>query len=76
MQAPDTIAGVLFLLCGSYMLSDFLELACLSKKERDRRFKDCGKRYSMGSLVGTDGVERKGIDENVLIRESNTERND
>ena len=39
----------------------------LDKRTRDNIVRDWDKRYSMGRLVGVDGVEREGVDENVFV---------
>ena len=54
-------------LCGSHMLEDFAGMSTLGRKERDLIIKGWGKGYSMGTLIGIDGVEREGIDEDVFI---------
>jgi len=66
-RAPETLAGVLALLCGSHVLSDFQGMGRLGKEERDRTVRGWGKRYALGSLVGIDGVERENIDEAIFV---------
>ena len=64
---PKNLAEVLVALCGSHMLEDFAGMSTLERKERDSIIKGWGKGYSMGNLIGTDGVEREGIDEDMFI---------
>jgi hypothetical protein len=67
-RAPETLAGVLALLCGSHMLSDFRGMARLGKEERDRIVSGWGNRYALGNVVGVDGVERETIDEAIFVK--------
>ena len=60
---PDTLAGLMLKICGSHMLQDFEGMSTLHQEERDEKVNGWGKMYSMGSLVGVDKVERRGIDE-------------
>ncbi|KAI9782835.1 MAG: hypothetical protein M1839_004586 [Geoglossum umbratile] len=62
-QRPDSIAAVLTYLCGSRMLGDFQGLAVVGEKERDEMVINMGKKYWLGKVVGVDGVERVGINE-------------
>lgn len=64
---PKNVAEVLVALCGSHMLEDFAGMSTLEQKERDAMVKGWRKGYSMGSLIGIDGVERDGIDEDPFI---------
>ena len=64
---PKNLADVLVALCGSHMLEDFAGMSTLEKKQRDAIIKGWGKGYSMGRLIGIDGVERDGIDEDLFI---------
>ena len=64
---PDTLAGMLLLLCGSHMLEDFAGMSMLMRKERDEIVDGWGKEYSMGRMLGVDEVEREGIDESVFV---------
>ena len=67
IRRPDTIVDVLLYLCGSHMLGDFRGMAQLDRRTRDDIVRDWDKRYSMGRLVGVDGVEREGVDESVFV---------
>ena len=60
VRRPDTVASVLLFLCGSNMLESFKEMALMDRKERDAIINRWDKRYAIGSVVGVDGVERKG----------------
>lgn len=62
-RTPETLADMMIALCGSRMLADFKGLSDLDTRERDAVVGGWGKRYAMGTLVGVDGVERDGIDE-------------
>ncbi len=62
-QRPETLADMMIALCGSRMLVDFKGLSALDRRERDAVVGGWGKRYAMGTVVGVDGVERDGIDE-------------
>lgn len=66
IQRPDTIAGMMFQICGSHMLGDFTGMAQLTKRARDDAVRSWGKRYTMGRFVGTDGIQRLGVDEDVF----------
>src|SRR5579862_3249292 len=65
-RRPDTIAAVLSYLCGSSMLRDFQGLSTVDGQTRDGVVVKMGKRYKLGKIVGVDGVERAGIDEDYL----------
>ena len=69
IRAPESLGGVLWLLCGSHMLGEFQGMAEMGRRERDEIVKSWEKKYSLGSLVGFDGVEREGVDETIFIRE-------
>ncbi|KAL8760552.1 MAG: hypothetical protein Q9184_003263 [Pyrenodesmia sp. 2 TL-2023] len=62
-----TIGRVMGLVCGSCMLSEFRGLAELDEKSRDEVVQRWGRGYRMGQLVGVDGVERWGIDEDIFV---------
>ena len=66
---PRNLADVLVALCGSHMLEDFAGMSTLEKKQRDAIIKGWGKGYSMGRLIGIDGVERDGIDDDLFIND-------
>lgn len=68
VRRPDTIANVLLTLCGSHMLGDFEGMALMGRKARDKTVQEWDKRYTMGRLIGVDGVEREGIDESIFIK--------
>ena len=63
VRAPETLAGVLAMLCGSHVLGDFQGISKLRKEDRNRTIREWGKNYALGSLVGEDGVERENVDE-------------
>ena len=65
---PDTLAGTMLALCGSHMLGNFKGMAQMRKGERDAIVKGWRKKYAMGSLIGVDGVEREGIDEQIFVK--------
>ena len=62
-ERPSSIAGILMLVCSSHMLSDFGGMAELRERERNKAVHGWRKRYAMGRLIGLDGVERVGVDE-------------
>ena len=64
---PKNLAEVMVTLCGSHMLEDFAGMSTLERKERDSIIKGWRKGYSMGNLIGIDGIEREGIDEDMFI---------
>ena len=66
-RRPDTLAGVMLLLCGSRMLGDFEGMGIMRREEIEDIVRGWGKVYSMGMLVGVDGVEREGIDEAAFV---------
>lgn len=68
-RRPDTIAGVMVLLCGSRMLGNFEGMGMMGREERNNVVRGWGKVYSMGMVVGLDGVEREGIDEAVFVED-------
>lgn len=49
------------------MLNDFKGMSRMDRKERDAMVKRWNKRYSMGSVIGVDTVEREGIDESIFV---------
>ena len=49
------------------MLSDLAGMTIMRSHKRYQIIKEGDTRYAMGSLVGVDGVEREGIDENLFI---------
>lgn len=49
------------------MLSDFQGMAKLQSKERNRIVAGWRKLYTLGSLLGVDGVEREGVDESLFV---------
>ncbi|KAI4190185.1 MAG: hypothetical protein LQ346_004970 [Caloplaca aetnensis] len=62
-----TVGRVMGLVCGSCMLSEFRGLAELDDKSRDEVVQGWGRGYRMGQLVGVDGVERWGVDEDIFV---------
>lgn len=64
---PGNITELIIALCGSHMLADFADMSRLGRRERDAIITGWGKKYSMGSLIGVDGVERVGIDEDNFV---------
>ncbi len=66
-ERPSSIAGILMLICGSHMLMDFGGMAELREQERNRAVHGWGKRYAMGKMIGLDGVERVGVDEDIFF---------
>lgn len=52
------------------MLTEFQGMANLRGRERDKIVKGREKKYSLGGLVGVDGVEREGVDESVFVGRS------
>ncbi|KAL9035575.1 MAG: hypothetical protein Q9180_004791, partial [Flavoplaca navasiana] len=62
-----TVGRVMGLVCGSCMLSEFQGLAELDEKSRDEVVQGWGMGYRMGRLVGVDGVERWGVDEDIFV---------
>ena len=66
-RAPETLGGVLWMLCGSRATGDFRGLSMEGRRERDGVVRGWGKMYSIGSVVGVDGVEREGVEESVFV---------
>lgn len=62
-RRPETLADMIIALCGSRMLADFKGISTLDTREGDPIIGSWGKRYAMGPVLGADGVERNGIDE-------------
>ncbi len=62
-----TVGRVMGLVCGSCMLSEFRGLAELDEKSRNKVVQGWGRGYRMGRLVGVDGVERWGVDEDIFV---------
>ncbi|KAL8895479.1 MAG: hypothetical protein Q9207_008159 [Kuettlingeria erythrocarpa] len=62
-----TVGRVMGLVCGSCMLGEFRGLAELDEKSRDEVVQGWGRGYRMGQLVGVDGVERWGVDEDIFV---------
>jgi len=59
---PDTIAGGLYYVCDSPMLSDFVGLSTLDRAERDRLIERMGRKYTLGPVMGDSGLKRIGVD--------------
>lgn len=68
VRKPDTVASILLFICGSTMLDDFKCMSRMDRKDRDAMVERWNKRYSMGSVIGVDTVERDGIDESVFVK--------
>lgn len=64
---PKNLAEVMVALCGSHMLENFAGMSTFEREERDGIIKGWGKGYSMGNLIGVDGIEREGIDEDLFV---------
>ncbi|KAI1471943.1 uncharacterized protein F4812DRAFT_456046 [Daldinia caldariorum] len=56
---PSTIAGAMYYICDSWMLSRFEGLSTLKRKDRDRRVNEMGLRYEFREIRG---VARVGVD--------------
>ena len=52
------------------MLDGFKGMSQMDRKDRDATVERWNKRYSMGSVIGVDTVEREGIDESVFVTAS------
>lgn len=61
-RAPNTLGSVWSYLCGSRMVGDFADLACLETERRDRVVEAMGVMYGLRRERGTDGVTRWGVD--------------
>jgi fluoride exporter len=59
---PRSIAGAMYYVSGSHMLSDFAGVSAMNGREREQRVKEMGKRYFYGEVVGQDGRRRAGVD--------------
>ncbi|CAJ2512122.1 Uu.00g077470.m01.CDS01 [Anthostomella pinea] len=59
---PSTVAGAMYYVCDSWMLSHFEGLSTLDKKERDWKVNGMGLRYEFGEMDGVSGTRRVGID--------------
>ncbi|KXJ96321.1 hypothetical protein Micbo1qcDRAFT_154845 [Microdochium bolleyi] len=60
---PSTIAGTMYYVCDSWMLSGFEGgVSRLPKKERDARVRNMGLRYGFGRGVGVSGKSRISVD--------------
>lgn len=68
VRRPDTVASILLFICGSTMLDDFKGMSRMNRKDRDAMVQRWNKRYSMGSVIGVDTVEREGIDESIFVK--------
>lgn len=44
-------------------------MTLMDRKERDAIINRWDKRYAIGSVIGVEGVEREGIDENLVVDE-------
>ncbi|KAK0715258.1 hypothetical protein B0H67DRAFT_514248 [Lasiosphaeris hirsuta] len=59
---PSTIAGAVYYVCDSKMLSSFEGLSVLGQEERDRRVEQMPAKFAFGSIVGKSGTIRTGVD--------------
>jgi len=59
---PQTLAGRMYYVCDSAVLSDFARLSMLSTRRRDERVLRLGRRYRFGDMVGVSGRRRVGVD--------------
>ena len=59
---PTTIAGAMYYVTDSYMLSNFQGLSTLERKERDKGVTNLGLRYEFGRVMGLSGKTRLGVD--------------
>lgn len=59
---PRTIAGAMFYICDSRMLSMFEGMACLGKKERDLEIRYMRSSIEYGLIRGVSGRERMGVE--------------
>ncbi len=66
-RAPETVTGMLWLLCGSHVLGDFRGMGQLEPRERDEIVKGRGKKFELGNLVGVDKAERWGVDGGIFV---------
>ncbi|KAI8964813.1 hypothetical protein F5Y11DRAFT_71337 [Daldinia sp. FL1419] len=59
---PSTIAGAMYYVCDSWMLSRFEGLSTLKRKDRDWRVNEMGLKYEFGEIRGASGIARIGVD--------------
>lgn len=59
---PGTIAGAMYYVCDSKMLSSFEGLSMLGQEERDRRVDQMPAKFAFGSIVGKSGTIGIGVD--------------
>jgi len=59
---PSTIAGAMYYVCDSKMLSSFEGLSVLPKGQRDLKVCEMGARFRFGSMTGVSGARRIGVD--------------
>ena len=61
-RTPNTLGSVWGYLCGSRLVHDFAEFACVETRERDRAVKGMGRNYGLQRDRGTDGAMRWSVD--------------
>ncbi|KAF3071243.1 hypothetical protein GL218_00614 [Daldinia childiae] len=59
---PSTIAGAMYYVCDSWMLSHFEGLSTLKRKDRDWRVNEMGLKYEFGEIRGALDIARIGVD--------------
>ena len=59
---PTTIAGAMYYVTDSYMLSNFQGLSTLEREERDNGVANLGLKYEFGRMMGTSEKARLGVD--------------
>ncbi|KAI1135786.1 hypothetical protein F5Y05DRAFT_415786 [Hypoxylon sp. FL0543] len=59
---PSTIAGAMYYVCDSWMLTRFEGLSTMTRRDRDWRVSDMGLKYEFGEVRGASGVVRIGVD--------------
>ncbi|KAI1480607.1 hypothetical protein F4774DRAFT_377857 [Daldinia eschscholtzii] len=59
---PSTIAGAMYYICDSWMLSRFEGISTLKREDRDWRVNEMGLRYEFGEIRGVSGIARIGVD--------------
>ncbi|KAH6646743.1 hypothetical protein BKA67DRAFT_524614 [Truncatella angustata] len=59
---PSTIAGSMYYVCDSWMMTCLENISASDKKERDWRVALMGERYEFGEITGQNGTVRIGVD--------------
>src|SRR3569833_336431 len=64
---PRSIAGAMYYVTDSYLISSFDGVSLLDRKDKDTRVGEMGRRYYYGDVIGRSGRRRMGVDTDVSL---------